>query len=183
MKFYNYFIYIIAAFLISCSNNQKAFDDKVYFNIKSFFESEAKRLQVQKKAIRKTVEQNHQSETKQVTITDWQNELNLFIESDINKPSWKDSYTVNQNGSTLTYLAKEEKLKTRKIVIQKSADGKVRSILIRNKVKNYLYSSEEELTYHTDSSYQITKKQSVIFIGDNTFKVEGFFFKKNLNLQ
>jgi hypothetical protein len=176
MSFYKYFI-LLACFSVSCSNTQKASDEKVYFDIRSFFESEARRLQLNSPHVEKTVTQNNQSEAQKVTIHDWKAELDLFIESDINKPSWKKSYSIHKNNNSIEYISNDGKLKTQRISIKKSHSGKVISILIKNQTKNSLYTTIEELSYFPDSAYIISKKQNVRLLGSNSFRVSGFFLK------
>ena len=149
MNFYKYFI-LAACFSISCTNKQKASDVKVYFDIRGFFESEATRLQLNNPLVEKTVTQNTQSESQKVTIKYWKTELDLFIESDINRPSWKKSYRVYKTPNSIEYISNDEKLRTQQIAIQKSHNGKVISIRIKNHTKNSLYSGIEELSYFPD---------------------------------
>ena len=164
--------------LTACSDNQRASDVNKYFDIRSFFESEADRLTQLNSSLSKTVSHNGKTENQQLMIGDWPNEFTLFSESDLNKPSWKNSYSVAESKFLVEYLAKEDKLRTKKIRITKSASGKISHIYILNKSSNFLYSSEEELNYYPDSLYQIIKHQNVQLLGANTYIISGKF-KKN----
>ncbi len=148
---------------------------KEYFDLKGYFEQRIEQLKNHKKPITKTVVHNGASETKQVQITNWETELGMFAESDINKPAWKVSYTKLDSAGAVVYNAVDEDLKTRKIVIDKNAGGAIKHIYIYNEVSNALYRATEELNYFPDSIYTIKKYQKVKLLGANTYKITGKF--------
>lgn len=167
--------------LFSCTQKEAELSNEEYFfSLKNYFEEEAQRLTSQHALILKEVKRNAESEEKEIEIQDWRKEFGLFIESDINKLSWKDSYQeiVHQNESgnqdTLIYQSKDPKLRTQEILIIKE-DKQIKEIAIKNAVKNYLYSSVEELKYYPDSLYEINKKQDVILLGSNAYYISGYF--------
>src|SRR5665213_1962489 len=77
-----------------------------YFDIRGYFTADASRLNKLNLQVLKTVTHNGISEGKTIHIDNWARELDLFIGSDINKPAWKDSYTVINEGNLLVYRAK-----------------------------------------------------------------------------
>lgn len=167
--------------LSSCSQKESELSDEAYFfSLKNYFEKEAERLTNQHTLVLKEVKRNAEFEEKEIEIQDWQKEFGLFIESDINKLSWKDSYqeSVHQNTSgqqdTLIYRSMDPKLRTQEIKIIKD-NKQIREIIIKNSIKNYLYSSVEELKYYPDSLYEINKKQDVIILGSNDYHISGHF--------
>ncbi len=170
------FAFILLVFLGACGakEDSKNIPGK-YFDIRGYFEKEALRLQKQNPAIYKTVSQNSQVEKKRVNIPDWKSELELFTESDINKPAWNNSYIVRKNGSSVEYISTDSDLKTRKIKIHHSEKGQIDQIIIFNKTSNLLYTSTEKLSYYPDSLYTINKKQNVQVIGENQFAISARF--------
>lgn len=146
---------------------------KVYFDLKGFFTSEAEYLQSKNPLINKTITKNDLKEHKKLIIRNWVNELDLFAASDINKAAWSDLYEVKNIQNSTQYLAKDNKLRTRKIIIDKSPAGRIEHIFILNQVSNNLYSSTEELNYYTDSLYSIRKKQKILIIGSNDYSITG----------
>ena len=144
-----------------------------YFDVKGFFDKEAKRLSSVKKPVLKTVYHNGTTESKKLNIDNWDTEFGLFSGSDINRPAWVDSYSVINEGNILIYKAKTPELTTREILI-KQVNGKVEYMLIYNHTKNLLYTNDEELTYFPDSLYQINKIQSVRLLGTNKYQIKGF---------
>ncbi|MBC8053265.1 MAG: hypothetical protein H7Y13_09380 [Sphingobacteriaceae bacterium] len=166
---------LLLIFLTACSGKENLDNRNHYFDIKGYFTKEAERLQQDGPVIEKTVSQNNGAEVKDVKLTNWSAELELFAESDINKPAWKDSYDIVRNGPETRYVAKDTSLRTKSIAIVRSPKGDIRKIVILNKTKNALYSSEDELVYIPDSIYQIKKHQSVSIIGRNSYAVSARF--------
>lgn len=162
-------------FVFSCQQKQEsnAIEEDYYFSLSRYFKEEAKRLSTLPKPIRKEVSRNSVTETKTIEIENWEKEFGLFIESDINKLSWKESYKKIENKDTLTYKSIDPELRTQRIVIVKN-DQKITEIHIENITKNILYTSEENLVYFPDSLYTIDKQQDVVFIGNNTYRISGF---------
>lgn len=162
--------------IAACRSENKTPDIKnYYFNIRSFFNSEAQRLQKSNTSIQKKVYDGKSTEQKQVHIDSWATELELFTESDINRASWKNSYMVKNHGDTTLYLAARPDLRTKQIVIVRNGSRKVRYIGIKNKTENFLYTSSEELSYYPDSLYRIDKHQKVKILGAHHYLIEGNF--------
>ena len=147
-----------------------------YFDIRGFFMADTARLNKLKLQVLKTATHNGVSESKSVYINNWGREFDLFIGSDINKPAWKDSYTVISEDSLLVYRAKYPELTVREILIKRDKE-KVKWILIFNKTKNILYQSTEKLSYYPDSLYLIEKDQKVRLMGNNHYRIEGVIKK------
>jgi hypothetical protein len=143
-----------------------------YFDISGYFKADTARLKMLDPAVNKTVAHNGTTENKTVHIANWGQELNLFIQSDINRPAWKNSYNVQTTDSLLIYKAKYPDLRTTRIVIKKDKD-KVKWILIFNHTKNLLYETREKLSYFPDSVYLIEKWQQVKLMGRNNYRIEG----------
>lgn len=146
----------------------------VYFDIKGFFGADAARLNQKHTAVTKTVMHNGDTQTKRINNINWVNEFELFTNSDINKPAWSDSYTVQNANGLLVYKAKTPDLKTRSIIIKKDGQ-KVKWIIIFNHNTNMLYDNVEKLSYFPDSVYQISKSQKVRFLGKNRYGIKGVF--------
>lgn len=145
-----------------------------YFDLKKYFTEEASRISKNYPQIKKSVSRNGETETKIVSIQNWPAELALFIESDINKPSWQRSYRKEVSGNFKIYTALDKSLRTRKIVI-KQEKKQVIWILIENYTRNELYSTIEKLSYFPGSHYEIRKNQSIRLLGRNQYLITGWF--------
>ncbi len=144
-----------------------------YFSLADYFGQEAMRLQELNPDIIKTVAKNGEGERKEIRGLDWQKEFALFIDADINKPAWQNSYRVDSTESSLTYKSIDPKLRTAEITVEKYGDGAVKHIHIVNSVSNMLYQTEETLDYYPDSLYRIDKQQQVQVIGESRYTVTG----------
>lgn len=143
-----------------------------YFDVAGYFKADTARLTKVNPRVDKTVTHNGVTENKTVQITNWGQEFNLFIQSDINRPAWKNSYNVLNTDSLIIYSAKTPDLRTTKIMIKKEK-GKVKWIVMYNHTKNMLYETKEKLSYFPDSVYQIVKSQHVKLMGQNLYVITG----------
>lgn len=172
MKFKPYIFIIVG--LISCSKPVKKTTDLKFVDIKGYFQKEAIRLTQRNKTIYKTVISSNGTESKKVSNINWSNELNLFIESDLNKPAWKDSYKIIRKQDQVTYKALDSNLTVRQIVIKELKGNKKRFDIFK-KDKNILYQALDHLIYIPDSIYQIDKSQNILLIGKNRYVITGKF--------
>jgi hypothetical protein len=170
-------LYLILVFLAACKQAEEKPTTLVYTDIKAFFESEATRLTKNKTLVNKTIHQNGSSESKNKISINWQDELNLFISSDINKPAWKDSYKIINDSSRTSYYSIDSGLRTKEVHINTDINGKPTRFYIKNINKNKLYESTEVLIYIPDSAYSIEKNQSVFLLGKNNLFIEAKIIK------
>lgn len=143
-----------------------------YFDINGYFTNDIARLNRIDNSVVKTVTHNGKSETKTVHISNWSSELGLFKDADINKPAWRDSYSIVKDSTFLLYKAKDADLKVREILIKRNKE-KINWILIYTRVQNFLYKTTAKLSYYPDSLYVIEMDQRVKLIGLNTYKIKG----------
>lgn len=158
--------YLFLILFAACNNSESKIEKPIYEDLNGFFESEAIRLIKKNVFVNKTVEQNGSKESQEKISINWENELSLFKASDINKPAWRDGYKILTDSLKTTYLAKDSKLRTKEIQIEKDLKGEIKRIFIKNISENYLYKSTELLSYFPDSLYVIEKHQDVIILGD-----------------
>jgi hypothetical protein len=143
-----------------------------YFDIKGYFTADTARLNKLGKLVIKTVTHNGVTESKKIKIANWGQELDMFTGADINRPAWKNSYTIATGDNLVLYKAKEDELKVREIIIKKDKE-KVKWIVIYTRTKNILYQTTEKLSYFPDSLYLIEKDQRVRLMGRNRYKIQG----------
>lgn len=176
----NKFLYLLLGTLafisFSCTNSgNRSVSPNSYFDLKSYFEHEASRLNSEKPKINKTVNDNGKIETKTLQDTLWVKELAVFINSNINKPAWSKSYSVVKTDTSEIYTAIDSSLKTKSIQILRSSGDAIKSIKIVNRTSNELYDLDEWLTYSPDHFYIIERKQKAKLLKESFFKIEGRF--------
>lgn len=165
---------LVCFMFVSCQEAEQVGKSR-FQDIKEYFSEEVNRLEKQKTTVNKTVRKNGISETQENISPVWATELSLFSESDINKPAWRESYSVHKNSTIISYTALDNKLRTRTIRIKTNKMGKLIELAVVNRTKNYLYTSSEQLLYIPDSLYSIIKMQNVILLGKNSYEIIGFF--------
>ncbi len=166
------FLFIV---LCSCSSKEQNKPQiAAYFNVKNYFEKEAARLDNLHRPIQKTVVINGVAETKQIKIESFSDELGTFINSDINKASWRGSFTVKKASNLELYHTDNEKIPVKNVQIQYK-NNSVKSIQIIVSTTNILYHSIDTLNYYPDSLYEIKKTQKIRLIEEKRYSVIGKF--------
>ncbi len=179
-KFIVIFLFI-AIGSTSCEElaNQSLPNDVVFFDLKAFMTQEINRLNSQKPTVKKTTGVNGQTETKTLQLKDFQTELKIFQEADINKLAWIDKYQadsvfVGNQLLSIAYTAMENKLTTKELKVD-FKDGVVSKIHVATKASSIVTDVEKQLIYEPDIRYSILSKQNTTGSSPNEVKVEGEF--------
>lgn len=151
-------------------------EEQPYFSLIDFFDAEIERLEADEAAkLEKRVLLNGMEEFKNWTNQklDWNQELSVFKNSDINRKAWLDKYETIENKQVtadggevrqVEYKAKEADLKTRFIKLRfRDQSEEPEYIEIRNGTKNMIYKGYEKLWYKTGEKYRVENVQKVIF--------------------
>lgn len=146
------------------------------FDVKSYFEGEIKRLSYQNPMVTKTVFGQGPQETKQLKINSWHKELSIFLESDINKPAWRNAYSCDtvrtEKDLIIAYAAREENLNIRSLSVRMDAESKVvKEINIQQFTTNNLYTSTRVLTYVPGESYSVLGDQKVKMVRQSSYGI------------
>ncbi|MFW0716821.1 hypothetical protein [Pedobacter sp. N23S346] len=169
-------ILVFALAFFSCNQREaaKANTDLFYFDLKGYFSKEIIRLKNAKVKVDKTVSINGVSETKSLLINDWDKELAIFVNADINRNSWKGSFKVSQQNGVQTYTSNSKKIPIKKVSIEnKGSEISKVEIVIYN--KNVLYQSLDTLTYYPDVLYKIRKQQKIRLLASKDYLIVARF--------
>ncbi len=167
--------YCLILFCSSCTlKEQEKAAGKTYFDLESYFKSEANRLSKANLQIDKTVLVNGESEEKNVKINNWEKELESFTSSDINKTSWRGAFKIKKDFSTETYVSDNEKINVKKVEITYRKNI-IYGIKIFITTTNRLYTSKDSLIYYPDSLYQIKKVQQIKLMDKKMYDITGRF--------
>lgn len=163
-------IVLIVLMTGGCSQNTPE-GPLVFFDLKGFLAEEQLRLGGQVD-VSKTVEVNGQSQTKELEAYDWQSEMALLNQWDINRPAWRDQYqrdtVLDGQKSHIRYQSLDDKLQVHSIDIWQSGT-QVDSILILTEVDNplrttrgiYQYQPAEGLSFSQVSSRRFGSEQNL----------------------
>ena len=170
--------------VFSCSqkgevNNQPT---SSFFSLIDFMEEEKNWMVNNKIYLTKTLSLNGETDTLYIDQPNFASELDVFIKSDINRPSLSDKYSVDSIFSSgklykITYTAKDEKVNTRKLSIQFDRHNKVGLIDIRLFNGTPITKNVQHLIYRPNNGYVIKNEQ--YFMGNkDEIMVVGSFKQK-----
>lgn len=170
---------ILFAFALGCfgcnqPEESKANTDLLYFDVSGYFRREASRLKKINPEIVKEVSVNGAAEQQKLRITDWEEELAVFSNADINKTSWKGSFKIEKAEYKESYTSNNKRIPVKKVLIYKD-NSKVKKLEIIITNKNILYSSGDTLIYYPNSLYQIKKHQKIKLLKAKTYTITGRF--------
>ncbi|MFK7932174.1 MAG: hypothetical protein AB8G22_01610 [Saprospiraceae bacterium] len=165
--------------LFACTNSdlETENDQSVerFFDLSQYFKGQVKLLAT-KQEVQKKASINGKTESKTISTPDFKQELQLFIDSDINRTSWLDKYEVDStrnatgNLTQLTYTALEDKLRTRKVAIT-FTNKEVTNVEILNATDNVIAQTKQELSYTPQQGYVIKSFQDILLAEPRTMEV------------
>lgn len=143
-----------------------------FFSLARFFEAEKQRLRQDPPAYEKTVHINGQTESFKPDSLALDNEFQVFVNAEINRPAWTDKYTIDSilldnQLVGLNYKALTDQLKTRSIAIQLN-NNQVSRIDIETGYTTLISNSAQQLTYEPSKGYRIYNKQQQVLSKDST---------------
>ncbi|MPR34517.1 hypothetical protein [Salmonirosea aquatica] len=176
--------FAILLMLASCQTPAEKHDEPaVYYDIKGFIQSQIQLLNQQKPVVEKTMVVGNGQEKRSTSEVNWEKELELFVQADINKPAYRQSYAIARPDS-LTYeytIQTQEDLPVRYLkVVLDQADGQPALIEARILAENKLFESEKNLLMHCAknsgqwrvATYQIKGFQELVISDRKLFDVQ-----------
>jgi hypothetical protein len=170
--------------VFSCANNGEVNNQpsSTFFSMIDFMEAEKKWMVNDKISLTKILSLNGETDTLYIVQPNFTSEFDVFIKSDINRTSLSDKYSVDSLVSLgklykIIYIAKDEKVNTRKLSIQFDSRNKVERIDIRLFNGSPITKNVQHLIYRPNIGYKIKDEQ--YFMGNkDEIMVEGFFKQK-----
>jgi len=187
-KIYQYVIfflqpsfYVLPALIFfgSCESNEANQTNKpLYIDLKSYFNKQASELNANNFRLKKFVLKDKESEDKIFDHPNWTEELKPFSECDINKPSWKNSYSIDSTGDSQTlcikYQAKDSTLKIKSINFCLEHDS-ITFIRIEKRTDNMYYGYTTTLNYFPMKAYSIQNAQKISFSKEAMVEIKALF--------
>jgi hypothetical protein len=171
---------LLGLFFCSCENNKPEKITATYFDLKSYFEKQAAELNANNFKLKKIVLKDEATEEKVFEHPDWNLELKSFSESDINKPSWKNSYVIDSTGDPsafcVKYMAKDSALKIKSINFCFEYDS-LTFIRIEKRTDDIYYDNITTLNYFPMKAYSIQNSQKISFTKKIVVEVKALFLK------
>jgi hypothetical protein len=172
--------FLVFIILCSCGELTKTEQEKMpYFDLKGFVIMEAEKLEGSEVILISRVQGAENREDKILTQSQWLEQFDTFIQSDINKPSYYLSYDTKVKNNVLTHsLFEDENEKVKEIKIT-YIDDKVVSATLKSSEENLFYSTTtfaelymNNLTQKVDH-YSIETTQKIWFLKASNLKIMG----------
>lgn len=175
--------FIFLQFCFSCSNPAEKAQKHLYFEWKQFLQAEITRLKSINPPIRKSIILNEKKEEKTLHQVNFENELSLFLDADLNKPAFENSYdNLSENNIIWYSLKKEENLKVKKVLIHLDNAEMPENVEIVIQEKNILFSTEKKLNMHFTEgklqTYSIEGTQQLAWLSPTNYKMMGVILPK-----
>ena len=171
---------IIFLFITSCSNRKPAPIKQNYFSIHNFFTEEAQQLTTLKVKLKKVNQLNSNHDSSIISTPDWEKELSLFTDADINKPAWKNSFKIDSvfqdSILMINYRTNEKNISIHQVEIS-CLNNKVQKIHIVKEAVNLVYSESQELWYVAQQGFRINGKQKVLGFFETNYSIAATFVK------
>lgn len=171
----------ILLFLVfsACQNADKAAGVQKYFDSRTWVENLVADLKARKPRVEKTWIYDRQTETAEVSDIDWEKELKLFLDADLNKSSFVMSYdSVKQPYYTLYRLKPEENLPVKEFSVAfDSVTHAPVSISCVKQSQNYFFSTGSQISLSAEagklSGYEIRSVQRLLWFKPDSSYVSG----------
>ena len=170
-------IIVLIIVATSCQSESAVESTNKYFDLKGLIEKQIKILNSQKPLVQKIVIISDSSESQSIKTINWSKELELFMQADLNKPAFIQSYQVDSSSTSVKYtLNASEKSPVKYLKINRLGEGEIAiEALVNN--DNYLYETERHLKLSVKNNnltnYQIDGFQKIVFGNKKVFKING----------
>lgn len=172
--------------LFSCVNESTStLEKEPYFDLKGFIEEEIEKLDSMEVSKVSQIQREEKQTDVVYSIQDWEEELGIFKEADINKSSLLQSYETKSSGEMLSHkLLPKEKGDVKYIKVTYSQD-EVSSVSIEISEQNLFYTSTTLAELHMSKTgnmidhYSIEKTQKIWFLDENRMKIMGTLVPKH----
>ncbi|MFT5886027.1 MAG: hypothetical protein ACI9IP_002491 [Arcticibacterium sp.] len=167
---------------MSCNSSENENQEKVFFDLAQFIDTEIAHLESNNVSVLKTVYINEEKETITINDLDWKKELDIIRQSDLNKAAFRLSYDKDSSVSQIAYTLKpSEKLPIVSLRILKNDAGEITQIRSDHKSDNYLYSSSKTAIADFKnghlSHYNIKGTQELFVGSEKVFEIDGEVLK------
>lgn len=172
-------LFILPVLLLSCENDKEVAFEKPYYDLKGFMETEIERLEKEQPTVEKTITTQGEQEKQTLGNINWKDELASFVDLDINKPSWRNSYVADTfaTDTTITYMyttvLDDHPICYLRVELDKN--GKCLNIEGERKEDNFVYSIWQNLSYSPGDKYSIMGSQKFHFIFSTPYQVHAKF--------
>jgi len=162
----------------SCDKPEENNNTKNYFDLQQFIAAETKTLSTNSYALKKKNELNGVIDSIGSTAVNWEKELSIFADADINKPAWKKSFSIDSlitdSSLSLFYQALDSNIAIRHLQVN-LLHGQVNQITFKKAKSNFVYNSSQTCSFTRNIGFAINGKQKILWFTEKTYAVSGYF--------
>ena len=149
-----------------------------YFDSKTWVEGLVSDLKAAGPQVEKTWIYDHQVENKQVQDIDWEKELKLFLDADLNKSSFVTSYdSVKEEYRTVYLLKPDENLPIKEFSVDFDSTYSPIKISCIRQSGNYFFTTGSQIRLSAEagklSTYEIRSVQRLLWFSPDSSVVSG----------
>lgn len=166
--------FFILLLCIACSKEKEIPAQGEFFSLRSALEEEKKRLKPDVSVITKYIQFGEANEKKDFNKPDWDSEFEPFLEYDINRPSWKNSYKADSSFSgdstLIRYIAIDSSMKVKWMEIVLVND-RFKSMQGRTHSRSAWYALSQQVYYQADSGFSIRGARKAVLSDSVTYSI------------
>jgi hypothetical protein len=188
------FLLLLAGCFFSCTDDSETAEKPAlppaYFDVNSFLQNRIAYLNQVKPTVQKTVTNGTlPAQTETLKNINWEQELAFFLEADINKPAWRQTYAADtvtdKTTGAKTYIYQQkpnENAPVKLVKVEINKAGQVKNIRLETRLHNALFFAGRHLYLSCDTvsgnnhlkTYQVYGVQKPIFADSLRYSVEAF---------
>lgn len=155
-------------------------DQRFYYDLPKCMSYQAETLERMGKHVRKRLTKDGQTQVVERGEVNWKEELELFIDSDINRPAWRGAFradtVVLERMLVITYQTENREIPVKSVVVTLDRENRqCLRLTIERGSDNFLYTSSQKLFFTPGEGYIIKGHLKVPFIFESEFSVESTF--------
>ncbi len=157
-------------------------DQRFYYDLPSFMAKQVSNLNSKRQWVRKRVTKDGHTHIIERGNIDWQEELDGFIECDINRPAWRGAFKVDtialERVFVITYKTENKQIPVKNVVVTMDREtGQCLQVTVDRSSENFLYTSDQKLFFTTGEGYMMKGKLSVTFLFNSEYAIESEFIE------
>lgn len=157
-------------------------DQRYYYDLPKFFENQINNLKSKGQWVRKHVTKDGHSHIIERGNIDWNEELGVFLDSDINRPAWRGEFKVDtinlEREYVITYKTGNEQIPVKNVVVTIDKQSKqCLKLTVDRRTENFLYKSDQSLYFTTGEGYIMKGKLSVTYLFDSEYAIDTEFIE------
>jgi hypothetical protein len=150
----------------------------MYFNLAKIVQTDIDSNTKNSCGEEKIINVNNKQEKQTINSLDWQKEMQLLLDCDMNKPSWKGKFNVDtlwKQDSTMysiTYYSLSNKIQVKRLCVEYANNNEIATITIDKKINSILFSNRQQIIYQPGQSFTVSSQQKAFFMNDFNSEVE-----------